>query len=254
MTSTATHTSPLIKPFGSALLRQAIFWALLLSVLFVAMRMVGTMGGRAWQPLLPLGFVLMMLIPWLLLTAPARRQIGLTRATSGTWYVVAAVAGVFAASVCYAIGVMLFDRSADNWFVSVANSYRGTMNTANMDMLRLHLIFTIPALLFSPIGEEIFFRGFLQQALQERLSVTTSTVAEAGLFGVVHLCHHGLFLTAAGISIRPVSGAIWVALMFATALMFAWLRQRSGSLYPAMLGHAAFNAAMNAWIFSMLWK
>jgi membrane protease YdiL (CAAX protease family) len=254
MTSLTAHTPTLIKPFSIALLRQAMVWALLLSMLFVAMRVIGTMGGKVWLPLLPLSFVLMMLIPWLLLTATARRQIGLTRATSSTWYVVALVAGVFAASVCYAIGVALFDRSADNWFVSVTNNYRGTLNTANMDMLRLHLIFTIPALLFSPIGEEIFFRGFLQQALQEKFSVTTSTLSEAGLFGVVHLCHHGLFLTAAGISIRPVSGAIWVALMFATALLFAWLRQRSRSLYPAMLCHAAFNATMNVWIFSMLWK
>jgi membrane protease YdiL (CAAX protease family) len=250
----SAHTPILIKPFSIALLRQAIVWALLLSILFVAMRMIGTMGGKLWLPLLPLSFVLMMLIPWLLLTAPARRQIGLARATSGAWYGVAVIAGVAAASLCYVIGVMLFDRSADYWFVSVANNYRSTMNTANMDVLRLHLIFTIPALLFSPIGEEIFFRGFLQKALQEKFSVTTSTLSEAGLFGVIHLCHHGLFLTATGIGIHPVSGATWVALMFATALLFAWLRQRSGSLYPAMLCHAAFNATMNVWIFSMLWK
>jgi uncharacterized protein len=254
MESFTAHTPGLIKPFRIALLRQAIVWALLLSMFFVAMRLLGTMGGKLWQPLLPLGFVLMMLMPWLLLTAPARRQIGLAHATSATWYGVAVIAGVTAASLCYVIGVMLFDRGADNWFVSVANNYRSTMNTASMDVLRLHLIFTIPALLFSPIGEEIFFRGFLQQALEEKFSATTSTLSEAGLFGVVHLCHHGLFLTAAGIGIHPVSGAIWVTLMFATALLFAWLRQRSGSLYPAMLCHAAFNATMNVWIFSMLWK
>jgi membrane protease YdiL (CAAX protease family) len=248
-----TVESSLIKPFRITWLRQAVFWALLLSILFAGMRIAGTLGGRLWQPLLPLGFVLMMLVPWVLLNAGGRRRIGLTHATSGGWYGVAFAAGVAAASLCYALGVWLFDRSADNWFVSIANNYRSIMNTAGMDALRLHLIFTLPALLFSPIGEEIFFRGFLQQALQEKFSAAVSTTLEAGLFGLVHLCHHGLFLTATGIGIHAISGGLWVALMFATALMFAGLRHRSGSLYPAMLGHAAFNATMNAWIFSMLW-
>lgn len=242
-----------IKPFRNPSLRQALAWAFFLSLLFVVLRVVGTMGGRLWQPLLPLGCMLMTLVPWLLLTADGRRRIGLARATSRYWYGVAIVTGVAAASLCYAMGVMLFDRSVDNWFVSIANSYCSTMNTANMDVLRLHLIFTIPAILFSPIGEEIFFRGFLQQALQEKFSTATSTTIEAGLFGLVHLCHHGLFLTTTGIGLHAASGAIWVMLMFATALLFAWLRHRSRSLYPAMLGHAAFNATMNVWIFSKLW-
>ncbi|MBL8515204.1 MAG: CPBP family intramembrane metalloprotease [Betaproteobacteria bacterium] len=249
-----TVSSPLIKPFRFPWLRQALFWALLLSILFAGMRVAGTLGGKLWQPLLPLGFVLMMGVPWLLLTADGRQRIGLARAGSAKWYGVAVVAGIAASSFCHVLGVVLFDRSADNWFVSIANNYRGIMPTAGMDALQLHLIFTVPALLFSPIGEEIFFRGFLQQALQEKLSVTASTMMEAGLFGVVHLCHHGLFLTAAGIGLHAGSGALWVVLMFATALMLAWLRRVSSSLYPAMLGHAAFNATMNVWIFSMLWN
>ena len=68
---------------------------------------------------------------------------------------------------------------------------------------------------------------------------------EASLFGLMHLCHHGLFL-AATVSSPAIRCAVGLVLMFATALMFAWLRQSSGSLYPAMLSHAAFNAAMNA--------
>ena len=252
MTSSSNHT--LIKAFRIPSLRSALLWAMFLSLLFVALRVLGSMGGRVWQPLLPIGFVLMMLVPWLLLTPHGRRQIGLVRSASLHGYFTALVMGVAMASLCYALGVILFGNSADHWFVSIANNYRSIVNTANMGLLRLHLIFTIPAILFSPIGEEIFFRGFLQQALQEKFSSASSLILEAGLFGLVHLCHHGLFWAATGISIRPLSGAIWVALMFATALMFAWLRHSSGSLYPAMLSHAAFNAAMNAWIFSMLWK
>ena len=148
---------------------------------------------------------------------------------------------------------MLFGRSADNWFVSIANNYRGVMDTAGMSMLQLQLIFTLPALMFSPVAEEIFFRGILQRTLEQHCSERTSTVIESGAFGLVHLCHHGLVLGAAGLGWLPLSGTLWMLLMFFTALLFARIRQRSGSLYPAMAAHAAFNLTMNTLIFMWLW-
>jgi membrane protease YdiL (CAAX protease family) len=114
-------------------------------------------------------------------------------------------------------------------------------------------MFTIIACLFSPIGEELFFRGFLQKVLEDRHGRTRATVMEAALFALVHLCHHGLLVTAAGVVVQPVSGALWVAQMFLLSLMFAWLRRRSDSIVPAIVAHAAFNAAMNHVIFTRLW-
>jgi membrane protease YdiL (CAAX protease family) len=61
-------------------------------------------------------------------------------------------------------------------------------------------------------------------------------------------------VNAAGLTIRPVSGAIWVVLMFLVAFTFAAIRKRSASLFPAIASHAAFNAAMNFAIFAWLWK
>lgn len=61
------------------------------------------------------------------------------------------------------------------------------------------------------------FRGMLQRSLEERLSVNASTSIECAVFGIVHLCHHGLALGAAGVVIRPLSGALWVVLMFLVA-------------------------------------
>jgi membrane protease YdiL (CAAX protease family) len=115
-------------------------------------------------------------------------------------------------------------------------------------------VFTVPAILFSPIGEEIFFRGLLQHALERRFSPRASTIAECGAFAAIHLCHHGLFLTATGLALRPLSGAIWMLLMFGTAWMFAWLRQSTGSLLPAVVSHAVFNGVMNVTIFGWLWQ
>lgn len=231
----------------------ALALVLILAAGFAAMRAGGVLGPPALRWLLPVGFTVMALTPWLLMNAEGRRQIGLRRPERAGAWLPAIGLGALASLVCFGIGAVLFARGPDNWFVSIANNYRSVMDTAGMSMLTLHLVFTLPALLFSPVAEEIFFRGILQRTLEQHLSDRTSTVIECGAFGVVHLCHHGLVMGAAGLGWLPLSGSLWMMLMFTTALMFAWIRKRSGSLYPAIAAHAAFNLTMNALIFAALW-
>jgi len=227
--------------------------AVALALVFAAMRAAGTLAPAHWRWLLPLGFVCMAASPWLLLSRPGRQQIGLVRPIRLAWFAPSLALGALAALACFALGAIAFGSGEDNWFVSVARNYRDTIPHQGFSTLQLFVVATVPALLFSPIGEEIFFRGLLQRALEERFSLRASTCIEALLFGLVHLCHHGLLATAAGIRLLPLSAALWVGLMFCTALLFASLRHRSGSLFPAMAAHASFNLAMNACIFAALW-
>ena len=233
--------------------RRAFWIVILLALALAAMRAAGMLGPASLRPLLPLGFVLMAVAPWVLLTPQGRRRIGLCKASTNGVYAEAALFGALAAGACGALGLALFGAGADNWYASIADYYRRSVPTADLGLLQLHLIFTLPALLFSPVGEELFFRGILQRALEDRFSARAATIGECALFGLVHACHHGLVATTAGITLLPRSAAIWVLLMFAVAWMFALLRKRSGSLYPAMAAHAAFNLAMNVFIFSLLW-
>lgn len=225
-----------------------------LAVAFASMRALGMLGPARLRWLLPLSFVLMTVMPWVLLSREGRRRIGIARPSRNKGFVLAISLGALAAAIYFSLGMALFGTGPDNWFISVATNYRNTIDTTGFSAARLHFFFTIPALLFSPIGEEIFFRGLLQRALEERLSRGLSTLIECAAFGIVHLCHHGIVRTAAGLTLLPVSGGLWILLMFLVALLFAWLTKRSGSLYPAMASHASFNLAMNVAIFSLLWQ
>lgn len=228
-------------------------WIVGFALVLAAMRAVGMLGPAHLRWLLPLGFVLMMLAPWVVLNREGRRQIGLARPASAWTYLPAVLIGALAAALCFGLGMAVFGLGADNWFVTIASYYRRSVDTSNFTLAQLHLTFTLPALLFSPVGEELFFRGVLQRALEERLNTTTSTVGECAAFGLVHLCHHGLLPGVVGVILLPWSGAIWVLLMFALALYFARLRRRSHSLLPPIAAHAAFNLTMNVFIFSLLW-
>ncbi|MGH8280572.1 MAG: lysostaphin resistance A-like protein [Gammaproteobacteria bacterium] len=88
--------------------------------------------------------------------------------------------------------------------------------------------------------EEVIFRGLLQTMLTKRLSgslrlpgniVSTPAIVIAVLFGVIHL-KVGIFTAFAALVLGLLTGE---------------LRQRSGSLLPAVLTHAIFNAASLLW-------
>lgn len=226
--------------------------AIALVVLFASMRVVGTHGSSSLRFLLPLGFVLMAIAPWLLLTRTGRREMGLQRPVRPSIYLQPILLGAAAALACFLIGLSLFGTSADNWFVTIASNFSRSVN-AQLPVWQMYLMFTVPSMVFSPVGEEIFFRGLLQDALEQRFSARTSTWLECLAFGLVHLFHHGIVFGAGGLMLLPRSAPIWFVLMVLVAHLFAWLRKRSASLYPAIASHATFNFMMSTCIFLGLW-
>lgn len=83
--------------------------------------------------------------------------------------------------------------------------------------------FVLGTVVAAPVAEELVFRGFLQASLAGVLGPRAAIAATAVVFGLVH----------------PLPLALPAALLGAG---FGWLAQRSGSLLPAMLAHAAHNA------------
>lgn len=223
-----------------------------LALIFTMVRAFAMLGPPVYRGLFLLHCIPMALVPWLLLQKDARVQAGLKRSERPREYPLALALGLGASALAFLLGIALFGSTPDNWFVSVAGSFR-VQPTAGLPVLAVYLMFTIPAIIFSPIGEEIFFRGYLQRMLETRFSQRSSTIIEAAWFSGAHLVHHGIVFTAAGLSFRPLSGALWFALMFALSWMLARLRKRHDSVYPAILAHAGFNLGMNSFIFVFLW-
>jgi membrane protease YdiL (CAAX protease family) len=232
---------------------NAAVFAFFFAIIFAAIRGFGMLGPQSVRPLIPMGFVMMMILPFIFLRAEGRRQIGLIKSKTSSVYITAILFGVAAASLCFVLGISFFDRSPDNWFITIRNYYVAQIPGAlDMPLQRFFIIATVPALIFSPIGEEIFFRGFLQDAIETRFGLRSSMIIESAIFGLVHLFHHGLVRSSDGINFFPLSGVLWVMLMFLTAYGFALLRKRSGSIYPSIAAHAVFNLTMNSYIFTFL--
>ena len=82
----------------------------------------------------------------------------------------------------------------------------------------------------APVGEELFFRGFLFGSLRGRLGFPRAAVISAAVFGLFHL--------------QPPLGAadvVLILVMFFVGLGLATLYHRRGSLVAPMAAHAMFN-------------
>ncbi len=93
----------------------------------------------------------------------------------------------------------------------------------------------IALLLFFVTGpsEEIFWRGFLQRGLQERLGGGTGYLLATGLYAGVHLCSMNFMLIGAA----AVAGAFWGA--------FYW---RTGNLAAAVISHSVWSTVIFAFL------
>jgi len=80
---------------------------------------------------------------------------------------------------------------------------------------------------FAPISEEIFFRGFMFGALRTRLSLWPAAAISAFVFGLLHL-------SSGDFSVVPP--------LMVLGLLFAWLYEYTGSLGPPIVLHMINNA------------
>lgn len=82
------------------------------------------------------------------------------------------------------------------------------------------------AVVLAPLAEEFVFRGMLYAAFQKtRLGVIGSGILLSALWSVMHWGYSSQNLAA----------------LFCLGLLFAWIVWRTGSLWPAVIGHGANN-------------
>lgn len=205
-------------------------------------------GGMRQPALVPLSMVIVWPLPWLLLDREGRRRIGIRRPRRRGWIGIAGLAGLGALATCAAVAWLVFGDGSSNWLVlhgEMLQRIRASM-PPSLDPVTTFWLVTAPAMLFSPLGEEILYRGFLQEACGRRWGARAGLLIPACAFAAVHLAHYGLD------PVDPALIGVWIPSMLGVALLLGWLARRYESLAPPVLAHAAFNLAMSWYALRLL--
>lgn len=155
---------------------------------------------------------------------------GLAAPRDATFYVIALAAGM----ALPIVGGMLTQFLAHGHRVPQDIKQLG----AQASLASKFVLMTV-AITIAPLIEELLFRGVLLSAWLKRLNVGWAVACTSLAFALVHL---------------PDLKFLWYGLPNLAMLgaAFAWLRLKSGSLWPAVLAHGINNLVTTlAWFFAM---
>jgi len=190
--------------------------------------LMGKLAGRfelalaAWESSHLMGFAILIVV-WRLGLRPRRlslSSLGFVVPSSSlpltVLFVVLALGGSLAFTWGYANAVAFLELH-ERWGppeIPVGIVFPGLAALATYEALAV----------WTPVTEEIFFRGFVFAGLVPRLGIPRAIIVSALVFSAFHL-------------------SIGVLLpIFVTGMLLAWLYHRTGSLWPGIAAHAGQNA------------
>lgn len=195
-------------------------------------------------------FLSMWIAPFVLLSRDGQKAIGIRRPRNYGWLFAGLIAGIVYCALMFGLSRQVYGLTESNWLFYISGTYSNL--PAEMDAnarLAFFLIFAGIGMTFSPIGEELFYRGLIHENFKFSFGQSTASLLDSLAFSVVHLAHFGLVYSAGSWKFLFAPALLWVAALFGLCLLFSWFRQRSGSIFGAILAHAGFNVGMNYFIF-----
>lgn len=158
-------------------------------------------------------FTIMALLPFFILNKEGRKNIGLKLPPNYLWLLPSFLIGMLICTITYFIFKAGYDHSISNSLVYISNSYR--IETLNPDnKLIFFITFSISGMLFSPFGEEIFYRGLIHGSFVEKFGETNASRLDSLAFAIAHLSHFGIIYFMGGWSFLFIPAMIWMIAMY----------------------------------------
>jgi membrane protease YdiL (CAAX protease family) len=190
--------------------------------------------------------------PFVFLTKYGRSEIGLVWTGRYRWLLIAFFAGLLFSFILYFLGAYLYDNHYQNWYNYIGRSYKIPAGIHGNSKAILFAIMASTGMIFSPVGEELFFRGIVHTSFARSVGEKKASLIDSTAFSLTHISHFGLVFINTQWHLLGWPTLIWVAGMFLVSLLFSTFKRRSGSLVGAIVCHAGFNLGMIYCIFYLL--
>lgn len=243
-----------LRPFWGRLFRFDWKFGLVLVLMVCVPRFMLVLNANSSGNYGFIGLIMVLsaVVPFLFLNPYGRRKIGLTRPKKYSPILVAFVAGLVVSFLLYLVGNSLYGSSYENWYMYIGKSYNIPEDITPSDKTILFTIMALTGMTFSPIGEELFFRGIVHSSFAKSVGDTTASIIDSSAFALTHISHFGLVFINNQWSLLTTPTLLWVLSMFLVSVLFFIFKKRSGSLLGAIVCHSAFNLGMIYCIFYLL--
>ncbi len=193
--------------------------------------------------------ILSAIIPIMLLNKSGLQEIGVRRPKNLGSIILAFIIGLALSSLLFYLGKLLYGTSYENWYSYIGRSYNIDPDLTSDAKRTLFFIMAGTAMIFSPMGEELFFRGIVHSSFKKSWGESRASILDASAFSITHVAHFGFVFVQGRWAFLFVPTIIWVLSMFLVSLIFIYLKNKSVSLWGAIICHAAFNLGMVYFIF-----
>lgn len=190
--------------------------------------------------------------PFIFLSKYGRRTIGLSRPKIYAWLYWTFLSGLIFSVVLYAVGDLVYGGSFENWYVYIKKSYNIPAGIQPDDKLAMFIIMSATGMIFSPIGEELFFRGIVHSSFAKSFGDLRASLIDSIAFALTHISHFGLVFISGEWKFFTFPTIMWVCSMFIVSILFYRCRRRTDSILGAIVCHAGFNLGMIYCIFYLV--
>ena len=196
--------------------------------------------------------VISAIVPFIFLARYGRKEIGIAKPKNYWWLFIAFASGLLFSFLLYYLGQIIYGNSYENWYKYIGKSYNIATGINQHDKVVLFVVVALTGMIFSPIGEELFFRGIVHSSFAKSIGDKKASMIDSLAFAVTHISHFGLVFINNEWNFFVIPTLIWVASMFLVSMLFFVMKQNSGSILGAIICHAAFNLGMTYCIFYLL--
>jgi len=194
-------------------------------------------------------FLLMWIAPFIFLTKEGRKYIGIRKPKNILGLFYSFLAGAAFCLILFLISKILFANTVSNSFVYISRSYTVPVELLESQRFTFFLMFSLVGITFSPIGEELLYRGIIHGSFVGKLGETKSSYIDSLAFALTHLAHFGIIYNSLGWEFLPLPSLLWVCGMFLVSQVFFRGKQYCNSIFGAIISHAGYNVAMTYIIF-----
>jgi len=192
------------------------------------------------------------IIPFIFLNKYGQKQIGIKKTNKLLFIIYALLAGLVFSILFHYLGKALYGESFKNWYAYIRQSYNIPTDISASDKQILFIVMALTGMTFSPIGEELFFRGIVHGSFAKSLGAQKASVIDSAAFALTHIAHFGLVFVDNEWDFYLIPAFLWVSWMFLVSILFFQMKKATNSIWGAVLCHAGFNLGMIYCIFYLL--